>query len=49
MSVLWECICVNKFAPTHLEATFAAVKKATMKMETIVQVCYSITGALYFE
>lgn len=39
MSVLWECICVNKLAPTHLAAMFAAVKKATMKMDSNVQVC----------
>lgn len=49
MSVLWECICVSKLVPTHLEATFAAVKKATMKMDAVVQVCYSITGDLWFE
>lgn len=49
MSVLWEIICANKLAPIHLEATFAAVTKATMKMETVVEVCCSITSDFWFE
>ena len=48
MSV-WECIYVNKLAPIHLEAIFAAVKKAIMKMDTVVKVCYSIISDLWFE